>query len=44
MTELAKLGREAAAAKLVGMNDSGLPGLIVDAAQQYGGNEQSKGE
>jgi anaerobic dimethyl sulfoxide reductase subunit B (iron-sulfur subunit) len=36
MTELAKTGREAAAAKLGGSAMQGLPGLIVDAAQNFG--------
>ena len=37
MTELAKTGRESAATKLGGSSMQGLPGLIVDAAENFGG-------
>ena len=36
MTELARLGRESAATRLGGSGMQGLPGLILDAQQQFG--------
>jgi len=36
MVELANQGRERAAARLAGASATGLPGLIIEAQQQFG--------